>query len=164
VQIHVDMSRMADLLKDLYSVNDNREPKPDAAKTNDAFDWIPFYEELADKLVPFRSRQQELLQFLETLRADGLTITPLEDQDETGRRFPLAEIDPFTFFGSFNRGIVDETRIGILKAAKSHFVDGALKWIGTPHPPHPPHRGLGISTRDVPRSGDCGKTMNSLST
>lgn len=50
-----------------------------------------------------------------------MTITPLEDQDETGRRFPLAEIDPFTFFGSFNRGIVDETRIRILEAAKSHF-------------------------------------------
>ena len=94
----------------------NNEPK-----AADNFDWIPFYEEIADKLVVFRTRQQELVQFLEKLRADGLTITPLEDKDETGRRFPLAEIDPFTFFGSFNRGIVEETRIQILKAAKSNF-------------------------------------------
>lgn len=91
------------------------------ANTTDSFDWIPFFEELADKLVAFRARQKELVQFLEKLRADGLTITPLEDKDESGRRFPLAEIDPFTFFGSFNRGIVKETRIRILHAAKSEF-------------------------------------------
>jgi 5-methylcytosine-specific restriction protein B len=93
----------------------------DKAKMTDIFDWIPFFEELADKLVCFRTKQHEIVQFLEKLRADGLTITPLEDKDETGRRFPLAEIDPFTFFGSFNRGIVQETRISILQAAKEKF-------------------------------------------
>ena len=94
----------------------NSEPK-----TTDTFDWIPFFEELADKLVAFRAKQQDLVQFLEELRADGLTITPFEDKDETGRRFPLVEVDPFTFFGSFNRGIVTETRIRILQAAKAKF-------------------------------------------
>ena len=69
-------------------------------KTTDTFDWIAFYEELADKLVAFRTKQQELMQFLESLRADGLTITPLGDKDETGHRFLLTEIDPFTCFGS----------------------------------------------------------------
>jgi len=91
------------------------------AKNTDTFDWIPFYEELADKLVAFRAKQQDLVQFLEKLRADGLKITPLDDKDDTGRRFPLAEIDPFTFFGSFNRGVVKETRIRILQAAKAKF-------------------------------------------
>jgi 5-methylcytosine-specific restriction protein B len=91
------------------------------ANTTETFDWIPFFEELADKLVAFRTKQHEIVQFLEKLRADGLTITPLDDKDETGRRFTLAEIDPFTFFGSFNRGIVQETRISILQAAKEKF-------------------------------------------
>jgi 5-methylcytosine-specific restriction protein B len=90
-------------------------------KTTETFDWIPFFEELADTLVAFRSNQQELLQFLEGLRADGLTITPLGDKDKTGRRFPLEEIDPFTFFGSFNRGIMYQTQIRILQAAKTKF-------------------------------------------
>ncbi len=85
------------------------------------FDWIPFYEELANKLVLYQPRQQELIDFLEELRAQGLKITPLEDKDETGRRFVLREIDPFTFFGSFNRGIVTETRVRILQAMKSRF-------------------------------------------
>jgi 5-methylcytosine-specific restriction enzyme B len=89
------------------------------------FDWVPFYEELATKLLTYRSRQKELIDFLEELRAQGFTITPLEDMDESGRRFLLTEIDPFTFFGSFNRGIVSDMRIRILGAIKSRFGVGA---------------------------------------
>jgi 5-methylcytosine-specific restriction protein B len=85
------------------------------------FDWIPFYEELAGKLLPFQERQQELIDFLETLRAQGLKITPLNDKDETGARFPLTQIDPFTFYGTFNRGIATASRVQILKAIKSKF-------------------------------------------
>ena len=88
---------------------------------HDGFNWVPFYRELADKLLAYRARQKELIEFLELLRAQGLTITPLEDQDESGRRFILTEIDPFTFFGSFNRGILPNTRIRILEAMKSRF-------------------------------------------
>src|ERR1700674_3884868 len=87
----------------------------------DTFNWVPFYRELADKLLAYRARQKQLIEFLEQLRAQGLTITPLEDQDESGRRFLLTEIDPFTFFGSFNRGILPDTRIRILEAMKSRF-------------------------------------------
>ena len=91
------------------------------------FSWIPFYEELADKLIAYRDRQLELIAFLEELRAREFTITPLEDMDETGRRFPLAEIDPFTFFGTFNRGIGDDKRIGILREMKKLFgVDASV--------------------------------------
>lgn len=93
----------------------------EAAKKPGVFDWVPFYEELADKLVHYRNRQKDLIDILENLRAQGLTITPLEDQDSNRRRFRLSEIDPFTFFGSFNRGIVLETRIAILKALKTQF-------------------------------------------
>jgi 5-methylcytosine-specific restriction enzyme B len=54
-----------------------------------------------------------LIDFLEELRAQGLTITPLGDKDESGRRFHLTEIDPFTFFASFNRGVVtDRSLVG----------------------------------------------------
>lgn len=85
------------------------------------FDWIPFYEELATKLAAHREHQEELIAFLEELRARGLTISPLMDKDETGRRFLLTEIDPFTFLGSFNRGLTEERRIQILEAMKPRF-------------------------------------------
>lgn len=93
----------------------------ETAKKPGVFDWVPFYEELADRLVRYRERQRDLIDILENLRAQGLTITPLEDQDAGGRRFRLSEIDPFTFFGSFNRGIVTETRIAILTALRTQF-------------------------------------------
>jgi 5-methylcytosine-specific restriction protein B len=85
------------------------------------FNWIPFYEEFADKLLSWRDSQEELIGFLAELRAQGLKVTPLDDKDENGRKFQLTEIDPFTFFGSFNRGVVDETRIKILQAIKNRF-------------------------------------------
>jgi 5-methylcytosine-specific restriction protein B len=85
------------------------------------FDWIPFYEEFAEKLLSWRDRQKELVAFLEEMRAQGIKVTPLEDKDETGRSFLLSEIDPFTFFGAFNRGIIETSRIRILEAAKTRF-------------------------------------------
>lgn len=89
------------------------------------FDWIPFYEELASKLISYRARQKELIDLLEELRAQGLKITPLQDKDAAGRRFLFTEIDPFTFFGSFNRGTVNATRIRILETMRSRFEVGA---------------------------------------
>ena len=59
----------------------------ETAKKPGVFDWVPFYEELANKLVGYRERQRDLIDILENLRAQGLTITPLEDQDSGGRRF-----------------------------------------------------------------------------
>ena len=46
--------------------------------------------------------------------ARDLKITPLNDRDEHGAVVPLAEIDPFTFLGVFNRGIRREQRLAIL--------------------------------------------------
>jgi 5-methylcytosine-specific restriction protein B len=91
------------------------------SNSQNTFDWIPFYEEFAGKLALWRNRQSELIAFLEELRAQGLKITPLLDKDDSGKTFLLTEIDPFSFFGVFNRGILQENRIGILKAIKSRF-------------------------------------------
>jgi 5-methylcytosine-specific restriction protein B len=85
------------------------------------FTWIPIYKELAGKLASWQDRQDELIAFLEGLRADGYVITPLKDKDNDGARFLLKEIDPFTFFGVFNRGIRYDQRISILASMKHHF-------------------------------------------
>lgn len=85
------------------------------------FTWIPIYQELADELAKWQSRQEELISFLEGLRANEYVITPFMDRDEDGARFPLKEIDPFTFFGVFNRGIKKEQRIAILAEMKKLF-------------------------------------------
>lgn len=85
------------------------------------FTWIPFYRELANALSSWQDRQTELIAFLEKLREQGYVITKLTDKDEDGANLLLQEIDPFTFFGVFNRWIRTEQRIGILKEMKSFF-------------------------------------------
>jgi hypothetical protein len=85
------------------------------------FTWIPFYEELADVLVGWRGKQKELVSFLEQQRTKGRVITPLSDQDASGKRELLAQIDPFTFLGSFNRGTTVENRLALASAIREHF-------------------------------------------
>ncbi|HKU52450.1 MAG TPA: hypothetical protein VJQ25_08285, partial [Nitrospira sp.] len=87
----------------------------------DQFTWIPMYEELARELATWENRQEELVSFLEELRAEGYVITPLYDKDADGARFVLREIDPFTFFGVFNRRITYDQRLAILSQMKGHF-------------------------------------------
>ena len=79
------------------------------------------YRELARELAGWENRQTELVDFLEELRAEGFVVTPLHDRDGDGARFLLREIDPFTFFGVFNRRIVSEQRLSILSRMKAHF-------------------------------------------
>lgn len=83
--------------------------------------WKPFYLELAAQLNKYEHRQGELLAFLTELRAAGRTITPLTDKDADGNTFPLEEIDPFTVFGVFNRGIKMEERTRIAEAYREYF-------------------------------------------
>ena len=86
-----------------------------------SFTWIPFYQELATKLAGWEKRQGDLISFLESLRAEGYVITPLNDKDKDGARFLLKEIDPFTFCGVFNRRIGYDQRLAILVRMKQHF-------------------------------------------
>ena len=85
------------------------------------FTWMPFYQELAKELTGWENRQEELISFLEELRAQGYVVTPLQDKDAEGARFLLREIDPFTFFGVFNRRIGYDQRLAILSQIKGHF-------------------------------------------
>ena len=86
------------------------------------FTWIPFYKELAKKLLDYKSRQIELIDFLEELHDQkGLKIIPLRDYDHDGSEIRLNEIDPFTFFATFNRGIKDEMRFMLLTEIKTKF-------------------------------------------
>lgn len=95
--------------------------KPLKVTALNQFTWIPIYHELAHELTGWEDRQEELIAFLETLRAEGSVITPLQDKDAEGARFLLREIDPFTFLGVFNRRIGYDHRLAILSQMKQHF-------------------------------------------
>jgi 5-methylcytosine-specific restriction protein B len=85
------------------------------------FTWVPIYHELANKLIEWQDRQTDLISFLEDLRTQQYTITPLMDKGADGARFLISEIDPFTFFGVFNRGVRQDQRLAILFEMKEFF-------------------------------------------
>lgn len=74
------------------------------------FTWIPFYKEFAQKLLQFRNNRTPLVNWI----YDNLQgyINHLKDAPD-GRRVP--DIDPFTVFAIFNRGITKNKRIDICR-------------------------------------------------
>lgn len=72
------------------------------------FTWIPFYEEIAKKLLEYKNKRSQLIEILySSLKEAGLSSS-MYKSDETE---PLKNIDPLTFIGSFNRGNKREDRI-----------------------------------------------------
>ena len=84
----------------------------------DNFTWIPIYKEIAVKLKDYKDKQQELIQMISEMKNKGLPTISLLDKNTEGQQIPLLEIDPFTFFANFNRGIKTENRIEIIKILK----------------------------------------------
>jgi hypothetical protein len=68
-----------------------------------AFSWVPFYRELAERVLEFENRQDELLAVLREMQNEGLPYIPLEDTQLDGSQKPLEVIDPFTFMVNMAR-------------------------------------------------------------
>ena len=85
------------------------------------FTWVPIYKELAEKIIEYEDRQAELLQILKDLSKEGSKIISLKDKGVGSIETELKEIDPFTFFATFNRGITEENRKIILAFLKDRF-------------------------------------------
>lgn len=79
------------------------------------------YTELSRRILPYRDRQNDLIAFLKDLKARGLPVGRIADEDEQGKETPLKVIDPFTFYSTFNRGQTEENRIAILTHLKTVF-------------------------------------------
>lgn len=81
-----------------------------------AYTWIPFYKELAQKLLQFRNDRQPLIDWIYN-NLEGY-INHLKD-DPKGTR--VADIDPFTVYAIFNRGITRDKRIDICQKFKRYL-------------------------------------------
>lgn len=78
------------------------------------FTWVPMYKELAQRIITYRKEQQKLIEILKSLKEQGVPVISLEDENEKGVKSPLTEIDPFSFYATFNRTITEENRKKIL--------------------------------------------------
>ena len=80
------------------------------------FTWIDFYMEFATKLLNYKNSRSELISKLQKIYSSkGLKFPKLEKTN-----VPI-DIDPFTVFGLFNKGITTENRISILEGIKTEF-------------------------------------------
>ena len=73
------------------------------------FEWINFYSEFATKLLEFKNNRAELIADIQSAySAINMKLPKLEREDS------IIDIDPFTVFGLFNKGITNANRIAIL--------------------------------------------------
>lgn len=80
------------------------------------YTWVPFYTELADKLLPYRNNRAALIDKLQAAYGDiSMKLPKLDDNGVP------TDIDPFTIFGLFNKHISDSNRRKIAAALASAF-------------------------------------------
>jgi 5-methylcytosine-specific restriction protein B len=90
-----------------------RERFGDGSIDKRRFNWTRFYEAVADKLLAFRDRREELIAGIHTIASKVDGLTNLQDQFQDGTTGPLKDICPFTAMGIFNRGTTDANRKAI---------------------------------------------------
>lgn len=78
--------------------------------------WVEFYSELATKLLEYINDRQTLIVKLQKVYTTIDMKLPKLEKDNT-----LIDIDPFTIFGLFNKGITKENRIKIIKGIANEF-------------------------------------------
>lgn len=77
--------------------------------------WIPFYMEMAEKLLLFKDNRKQLLDIVYGL--DNKYVGYIKNDDGNH----VLDIDPFTVMGIINRGITDKNRIILCKYFKEKF-------------------------------------------
>lgn len=89
----------------------SEEASPNAG----AGDWVPFYTEFADKLLRFSDARDELIALIKSSFASiGMKLPKLDEGQ-------LSDIDPFTVYGLFNKGISNEKRMKIIGELKERL-------------------------------------------
>lgn len=86
------------------------------AMENKNFLWVNFYSAFADKLLSFESDRKTLLdKLIKVYGGLGIKFQKLERDDS------IIDIDPFTVFGMFNKGITAANKTIIIKALAKEF-------------------------------------------
>jgi len=80
------------------------------------YQWEGFYSKFADKLSDYSDDRASLIQKVKEIYSNTKIKLPTLEKDNN-----IVDIDPFTVFGLFNKGITDENRIAILKQVKELF-------------------------------------------
>ncbi len=82
---------------------------------NDRFTWIPFYMEMAEKLLEYKDDRRELVKIVFGMDEQFVNYI----RDDAGNNY--YDLDPFSVFSIFNRRLVDEKRKVICTYFKDNF-------------------------------------------
>ena len=87
------------------------------------YEWTEFYMNFANKLLEYKDNREELVEMMLTIYNDKLGTLPKPTQldGENGEPIDPVDIDPFSIFSFFNRGITDKNRISIIKIMSNEF-------------------------------------------
>ena len=80
------------------------------------FEWIDFYSEFATKLLLFKNDRKALIERInDVYTAINMQVPKLESGGD------IIDIDPFTIFELFNKGITNSNRIAIIRSIANVF-------------------------------------------
>lgn len=82
---------------------------------NNRFTWIPFYMELAEKLLKYKDKRDELLEIVYGM--DETYISFFNDD----KKQPFQDLHPFALYGIFNRNITEKKRQDICLHLKKYL-------------------------------------------
>jgi 5-methylcytosine-specific restriction protein B len=74
------------------------------------FSWIPIHREAIHRILEQRQNRKESLTILREMEQQGLKVISVQDEGADGQSIQLAEIDPFSFLATFNRGVTEKNR------------------------------------------------------
>ena len=80
------------------------------------FEWTDFYSEFATSLLAFENDREHLIEKVKQIYINADMKLPTLEKENN-----IVDIDPFTIFGLFNKGITDKNRIAILDQIKTIF-------------------------------------------
>lgn len=86
-----------------------------------AYEWVPFYETLADKLLEYNDKRSELFELMKNLASQQplMKYLQLDLEDRWGPR--NHKIDPFSVMSVLNRGITNENRTKLAEVFANAF-------------------------------------------
>ena len=80
------------------------------------FEWIDFYTAFATKLLPYRENRPELIRKVKAVYEKlGMKLPKLEEDGNP------VDIDPFTVYALFNKGISNTNRVAIIRGFAAEF-------------------------------------------
>lgn len=85
------------------------------------FDWIPFHEELANKLLEYKNKRKDLFDIIKNLSDEKPMLKYLNFENTQWWETRNYEINPFSIYAMFNRTLKPEHRIEIIKSLASEF-------------------------------------------